>query len=493
MAAITKSFTSIADVAIDPDSPITTSLMTALRDNAIHLREWLGASYYAGAVQNHDHDGSNSALVEVGPNLLRNGSFESGETGWTFTNYTGGSRAVYTASPRNGAAAIAITSTVLANGGGEAISNEFVPVGHGEPIALTWWYWASVANVSAKVELVWYDAAKSQISVNALASPADVGTSPSYTGGYAGAPTNARWVRVRLTGGVPSVGSAVGTVYFDGLVLTRAVEQKHLVAGAVGQGQLKSATGSVSTSSGTLTNLVLPGGAYGFYPQLFNSGGAAASIGGQLASAWTGGGGGVGVTVVAISTANSLYPANAQQRYVQASPPYDLGDGEIPLFAFLAVGGGGDVVHAWFAEDPPWANNGPTNARAEYYRGREGFQRVPDLSAWTKRQLDDMPWEDYAQLLREAPMVERAVTQSVKNADMPLIPHGFAGDLSGLTVVMIDPVSEFCAALSALHRDGEALHSLFLSGDVIVDNTPLKRAAPPGVMPVRARFASPNR
>ncbi|XAI95663.1 hypothetical protein [Microcystis phage Mae-JY22] len=492
MAAITKAFTSVADAAIDPDSPITTSLMTALRDNAIHVREWLGANYYAGAVQNHDHDGINSALVEIGPNLLRNGSFEGGETGWTFTNYVGGSRAVHIANPSNGAKAIAFTSTVLANGGGEAVSNEYVPVGHGEPIALTWWYWASVANVSAKVELVWYDKDKSQISVTALAALVDVPTSQGYTGSAATAPSNARWVRVRITGGVPSTGAAVGTVYFDGLVLTRAVEQKHLWASAVGQAQLKTSTGSVSTT-GPMTNLVLPGGAYGFYPQLFNTGGGAAAIGGQLASAWTGGGGGVGVTVIAISTASSAFPANAQQRYVQASPPYDIGDGEIPLFAFLALDSGGKAVHAWFAEDPPWANNGPTNARAEYYRGREGFQRVPDLSAWTKRQLDEMPWEDYAQLLREAPMVERAVTQSVKNADMPLIPHGFAGDLTGLTVVMIDPVSEFCAALAALHRDGESLHSLFLSGDVIVDNTPLKRAAPPGVMPVRARFASPTR
>ena len=45
MAAITKAFTAIADSAVDPDSPVDTALVTALRDNTTHLREWLGARF----------------------------------------------------------------------------------------------------------------------------------------------------------------------------------------------------------------------------------------------------------------------------------------------------------------------------------------------------------------------------------------------------------------------------------------------------------------
>ena len=63
MTAITKAWVTIADGAVDPDSPIDAALMTGLRDNGIHVREWIGASYYAGAVQNHNHDGLNSANV----------------------------------------------------------------------------------------------------------------------------------------------------------------------------------------------------------------------------------------------------------------------------------------------------------------------------------------------------------------------------------------------------------------------------------------------
>ena len=61
MAAPSKSFTVIPDGDIDPDSPLTTGLFTSLRDNDIHLEEWLGLSFVAA--QDHDHDGVNSKAV----------------------------------------------------------------------------------------------------------------------------------------------------------------------------------------------------------------------------------------------------------------------------------------------------------------------------------------------------------------------------------------------------------------------------------------------
>ncbi|MEK6532111.1 MAG: hypothetical protein AABZ23_06445 [Deltaproteobacteria bacterium] len=58
MAAPSKSYTLIADSSIDADSPIDVTLMTRIRDNLIHLEEWLGNGYTAA--QDHDHDGVNS-------------------------------------------------------------------------------------------------------------------------------------------------------------------------------------------------------------------------------------------------------------------------------------------------------------------------------------------------------------------------------------------------------------------------------------------------
>ncbi len=44
MAAPSKAFTAIADADIDPDSPVTTGLITKFRDNDINHEEWLGLS-----------------------------------------------------------------------------------------------------------------------------------------------------------------------------------------------------------------------------------------------------------------------------------------------------------------------------------------------------------------------------------------------------------------------------------------------------------------
>jgi hypothetical protein len=61
MTAPTKNFTAIVDADIDPESPITTGLMTALRDRDQNLAEWLGFGYTPS--QAHTHDGVDSALL----------------------------------------------------------------------------------------------------------------------------------------------------------------------------------------------------------------------------------------------------------------------------------------------------------------------------------------------------------------------------------------------------------------------------------------------
>ena len=61
--AFTYSFTTIPDTDTDPDSPLTTGLMTGINHDLIHLREWIGKDYYAGAAENHIHDGLGSRAI----------------------------------------------------------------------------------------------------------------------------------------------------------------------------------------------------------------------------------------------------------------------------------------------------------------------------------------------------------------------------------------------------------------------------------------------
>jgi len=60
MATPTKNWTDIPDSAIDADSPLDTTLLTEIRDDLVHLREWMGLNFTAA--QDHNHDGVNSAL-----------------------------------------------------------------------------------------------------------------------------------------------------------------------------------------------------------------------------------------------------------------------------------------------------------------------------------------------------------------------------------------------------------------------------------------------
>lgn len=220
MTAISKAWVNVADSQVDPDSPLDSPLLTALRDDLIHLREWLGYTYETGAIQDHNHDGANSALVPVGPNLLRNGSFENGGTsGWTVTPYTGATVGTSTSNPLDGATSLAFTSTVLANGGGDAVSNEYIPISEGESFSLWFPIKASVANVSSKAEILWYDNAKGSISASTIFTSTNTPTTLTQQAASATAPANARFMRVKITGGVPATGSAYGTIYFDGLML----------------------------------------------------------------------------------------------------------------------------------------------------------------------------------------------------------------------------------------------------------------------------------
>jgi len=63
MSAPSKSFTTIADAAVDPNSPLDTTLMTAIRDGLIHVRETVYDPALHTAAKAHTHNGVDSALI----------------------------------------------------------------------------------------------------------------------------------------------------------------------------------------------------------------------------------------------------------------------------------------------------------------------------------------------------------------------------------------------------------------------------------------------
>ncbi len=124
--------------------------------------------------------------------------------------------------------------------------------------------------------------------------------------------------------------------------------------GGITQAKLSTAQGEVSATTAN-QYLTLPGGEYGFYPQTKKTAGATGQV--QIVDSIAS----IGTSYVTNITLDESGSGTifAQQRYIQASPPYMLGDTEWGHFLFLLRKlGTGEVVSTYQAEDPPWAYNG---------------------------------------------------------------------------------------------------------------------------------------
>jgi len=276
------------------------------------------------------------------------------------------------------------------------------------------------------------------------------------------------------------VAPALGTPASGVLTNCTGLPEGGLAASAVAQAKLKTTTGEVSSAANA--NLTLPGGTYGFYPQVKNDNGAGTAtlqIANGLNSQSY-------LTNIFIS-APGAGSAFAQQRYIQASPPYNLGNGDVPLFMFALVDALGNVRATYTAPEPPWAYNGPTDIRADYYRDGKGFQR-PRLTAQQCLDLRD-PAKRGAVMAGLASAADVEITHAIKNADMPLVPHPFlANNLTGLSVVMLDALGTFGSQMADLHAAGESIALLIHEGRFAISNVPLAIASAPGVMPVRCSW-----
>jgi len=115
-----------------------------------------------------------------------------------------------------------------------------------------------------------------------------------------------------------------------------------IAAGAVSQAKLKTSTGSVSaTASAGTTNLTLPGGEYGFYPQVNGYMSAQIALTAPVSSYTT------NICLAAYGSSG----VSAQQRYVTSS-------GEVFWIFILRDKVTKDVISIWQAPDHPCFGNG---------------------------------------------------------------------------------------------------------------------------------------
>ncbi len=271
----------------------------------------------------------------------------------------------------------------------------------------------------------------------------------------------------------------VGYLRADGgalFVSNDTVTQGSIANAAVGQGELKTSTGDMTTTSDTF--VTGPGGEYGFWPTVKYGTGASQSFYVQPLNS--------GVAVV-LGTSflqrfmlfeNGASTLTVRQRFIQASPPYDMGDGAVFSFIFALINNASGLIEATYhAPDPPWANNGPTNIRPD---------RI-DVVTGKMYKMVKVIREDKTLLMNPDFIAETEIeiTATFKNSDMGLIPHPFQGnDLTGKSIILFDPMSKVVEKLEELKNAGGDPSEIIYGNFLTIDNTELGRGRPPGVMSV---------
>lgn len=233
-----------------------------------------------------------------------------------------------------------------------------------------------------------------------------------------------------------------------------AVTEAKLAASAVSQSKLKSTTTTQSspfTGNGTITPT---GGNYTIFmlPYTLSTDKPDPSYNTS--------------TAVGYSVATGTGTGYLASRYMQASPPYDLGDGEVPLFVFALVDNATDkILGVSVAEDPPWAYHGPTNIQADYHdeKGR----------AW-----------------RGTGKGRIQITQEIKQADMKLIPHPWVLDQQpeNSRVVLLNPFDPRISQLGV--NTAATLHGLH-DGAIELGNVVTGARTPSGVQLVDWEIKTP--
>lgn len=173
---------------------------------------------------------------------------------------------------------------------------------------------------------------------------------------------------------------------------------------------------------------------------------------------------------------------HVDERYISASPPYDIGDGEVPLFAFVLIDSTGKVYGTQFAFDPPWAYRGPTKIYPGKHRKQMPCSYKEACTNPVKMALYEAALADPYEIV-----TPEMITMDRKNRDMPLFPHPFfMNDLTRKTVVMA--CLKTSEKLRNMLESGEPLSKLAIDGYLKFDNTAVKQRTPPGVIAVRCNL-----
>lgn len=270
-------------------------------------------------------------------------------------------------------------------------------------------------------------------------------------------------------------------------------DSRALATNSVSQGQLNAnvSLNVLALNAGVAGNYILTGERWGWW----TAGATTPTAGGMVFGNGNVARGSIGLYNNHASLQRSFF---GDETYIQASPPYDLGDGDIPLFIYIGLNAAGDIIYFSAAPDPVWAYNGPTDVVPDFYsKDGKGYQKqlilppglmnTPDNPRARGARLKDI--HEFRKTAGKNDFEEIKITHAIKNADMNIIPHNFIGcPQDGITMVMLDPVSDLTYELLLMLEDGEDIRNLFLDGYFEIDNVELGRKRPDALMSVSYKW-----
>jgi len=198
-------------------------------------------------------------------------------------------------------------------------------------------------------------------------------------------------------------------------------------------------------------------------------------------------------------------------RYIQTSPPYDLGDGDIPLFILLVVEkSSGRILQTSVAEDPPWFAHGSHGLGSQSKLLKSVGLWGVDLSKTFMGLNPTMSPDELRPRLQKLrdftdeeknKIIKRKWTRKEKNIDMLEVPHIFNDyDANTQDLIIVDPVSNFADDMRALNKlmgnsnyqDG-GVANLFLDGYIKLIDIIYAARVPPGYTAMRAKWTNKQR
>lgn len=221
---------------------------------------------------------------------------------------------------------------------------------------------------------------------------------------------------------------------------------------------------------------------------------------------------------------DSAGDANFAIFYIDSSPPWNLGNGDIPLFVYTQKCMNGGAMFS-VSPNPPWGSLVPQHHK--YFYGSESQPdypvQLPRLHP--KRSMAELKEYMEKQRTREAarPKIKKMVRRllvptnrslhipeereaylhalknpkyevfepdhSFKNQMMDLLPHPFnRGDGNTNPVLLIEPTSDLSEELLNMTKAGESVADLISSGYINLGDEISGSKAPPGVTAVKASW-----